>query len=246
MIACEHLTKHFGQLLAIDDLSLNISGGICALVGPNGAGKSTLLKLLTGLLTPDRGEVRIDGLDVVKQPLACKRIIGVVPEDPGLFDSLTIKEHFELCGPIYGLDGKQTRDRMESLIGLLGLGPAIDVFLSQCSHGTRKKTALALALLHNPRFLFLDEPFEGIDPVSSKTIQDLLTVMSHRGATIFFVSHLLPVVSELATEIRMIRGGRIVWNSAAREDSRGLEELYFDLVERPAAEDLIWLGSSRS
>src|SRR5205807_2803007 len=211
MIDYREVTKNFGDLVAVDDVSFEIPSGICALLGPNGAGKSTLLKVLTGLLPPDSGEVRITGLDVRTQSLEMRRTIGVVPEDLGLFDSLTIREHLELTGPIYGLGSAETRERGDSLLRVLGLDAAQDTFLDQCSHGMRKKTALAVALLHSPRVLFLDEPFEGIDPVASKTIQVLLRTVAGRGIVVFLTSHILSIVDRLASEIMMIREGRIVW-----------------------------------
>ena len=244
MVYCREVTKSFGDLVAVNQVSFDISSGICALLGPNGAGKSTLLKVLTGLLAPDAGDVRIAGLDVARQHLQVRRIIGVVPEDLGLFDSLTVQEHLELTGPIYGLNGTVTRQRAESLLQVLGLDDARDTFLDQCSHGMRKKTALAMALLHNPRVLFLDEPFEGIDPVSSKTIQELLKAITSRGITVFLTSHMLSIVDRLATEIMMIKDGRMVWSSSTQAVSRPLEEIYFELVEAAPLEDLDWLRSS--
>jgi len=246
VIHCANVTKAFDELVAVDDVSFEIPSGICALLGPNGAGKSTLLKVLTGLLPPDSGEVRITGLDVRTQSLEMRRTIGVVPEDLGLFDSLTIREHLELTGPIYGLGSAETRERGDSLLRVLGLDAAQDTFLDQCSHGMRKKTALAVALLHNPRVLFLDEPFEGIDPVASKTIQELLRTVAGRGIVVFLTSHILSIVDRLATEIMMIREGRIVWSSATQKTSRPLEEIYFELVEAAPREDLAWLRSSPS
>lgn len=142
------------------------------MLGPNGAGKSTLLKLLAGLLRPDEGSIRIGSGDISKEPADFKRIIGVVPEDLGLLETLTIKEHLELSGRVYGLRREQTRERMNALVEVLGLSDALNTFLDKCSHGTRKKTALAMALFHNPRILLLDEPFEGADPVSSKAIRE--------------------------------------------------------------------------
>jgi ABC-2 type transport system ATP-binding protein len=168
MIDCREITKRFGDFSAVDGLSLQVSDGVFALLGPNGAGKSTLLKMITGLLRPDSGEVWIDGLNVAERAFDVRKIIGVVPEDLGLFDALTIQEHLELCGPVYGLSLTETRERAEPLLKTLGLIDGRHTFLDQCSHGMRKKTALAMALLHNPRVLFLDEPFEGIDPVSAR------------------------------------------------------------------------------
>ncbi len=246
MIHCANVTKAFDELVAVDDVSFEISSGICALLGPNGAGKSTLLKVLTGLLTPDSGDVRISGLNVGTQSLEVRRKIGVVPEDLGLFDSLTIQEHLDLTGPIYSLDSAEVRERSGPLLRVLGLDDAQDTFLDQCSHGMRKKTALAMALLHNPRVLFLDEPFEGIDPVASKTIQELLRTLAGRGMVVFLTSHILSIVDRLATETMMIREGRIVWSSATQQTSRPLEEIYFELVEAAPLEDLAWLRSSPS
>ena len=245
-ISCRQVTKQFGDSLAVDDVTLDISGGICALLGPNGAGKSTLLKIMAGLLVPDQGEVHIAGRDTSKEPLAVKRTIGVLPEDLGLFDSLTIEEHLELCGPVYDLSRKETRERAAALLRILGLEAGRYTFLDQCSHGMRKKTALAMALLHNPGVLLLDEPFEGIDPVSAVTIRDLLMAVSSRGITVFLTSHALSMIDQLATDIVLIRSGRVVLNAAVRELSRPLEELYFDLVETPQPEDLPWLRSSPS
>ncbi len=246
MISCQHITKRFGKFTAVNDVSFEISGGICALLGPNGAGKSTLVKLMTGLLKPDAGDVRLAGMDPLQQPLAVKRAVGVVPEDLGLFDSLSVEEHLELAGSVYGLRAHETKARIGPLLRILSLEKGRDTFLKECSHGMRKKTALAMALIHNPRVLFLDEPFEGIDPVSSRTIRDLLSTAAQRGITVFLTSHTLPIVDQLATEIMMIRGGSIVWNSAKQTTPASLEELYFELVEPIPVEELSWLRSSQS
>jgi ABC-2 type transport system ATP-binding protein len=241
MIECRGVTRKFGDFVAVDDISFEVSPGIVALLGPNGAGKSTLLKILTGLLPPSSGEVSIRGMSVAENSLAIRRIIGVVPEDLGLFDSLSIQEHLELCGPVYGLSLRETRERAEPLLRTLGLTSGRKTFLGQCSHGMRKKTALAMALLHNPQVLFLDEPFEGIDPVSSKVIRDLLTTLAGRGFTILLTSHILSIVKDLTANIMMIRSGRIVWRSETDPETRPLEEIYFDLVEAPPVEELPWL-----
>src|ERR1700693_1542345 len=121
MLLCHDVSKRFGDALAVDDISFELRSGICALLGPNGAGKSTLLKILSGLLAPDRGDVLIGGCDIAKDPLRLKRMIGVLPEDLGLFDALSIEEHLELCGPIYGLSRQETRERTNTLLRILGL-----------------------------------------------------------------------------------------------------------------------------
>jgi ABC-2 type transport system ATP-binding protein len=227
----------------LDNVSFSVSGGVCALIGPNGAGKSTLLKVLSGQLAADQGSVRVAEFDLAQQSqsLAARRVIGVVPEDLGLFDHLTVQEHFELTGPIYGLAREQTHERTESLLRVLRLHDARNTFAGECSQGTRKKTALALALLPNPRVLFLDEPFESLDPVASKTVTELLAAIAGRGITVLFASHSLAIVDRLAAQVILIRQGRIMCDSAAQSLPRPLEELYFELVEPSSTQDLSWL-----
>lgn len=238
------LTARFGDRTAVDSFSLQVPpGAICALLGPNGAGKSTTVKMLTGVLRPVAGTATVAGFDVVYQPLEVKRRVGVLPENLGLFDALTVEEHLLMTGPVYGVPRGETRHRAEQLVGALGLESARNTFAEKCSHGTRKKTALAMALLPNPQVLFLDEPFEGIDPVTSRSIQDLLSTVAARGMTVFLTSHILSIVERIATQTVLIRDGRIVWNSAADRTDTPLEQLYFDLVEPPRREELPWLGS---
>ena len=247
MISSRNLSRRFGEFTAVDNVSFEVpSGGICALLGPNGAGKSTLMKMLTGLLAPTSGEAFVAGYDVRKEPLAVKHAAGILPESLGLFDALTVDEHLLLSGPIYGLTHAETRHRADQLLHALSLEEGRDTFLNQCSQGMRKKTALALALLHNPRVLFLDEPFEGVDPVTADTIRGLLVAVAGRGVTVFLTSHILSIVNRLADQILVIRGGRVVWQSAASELPQSLEEVYFGLVEASTVDDLPWLGSPKS
>ncbi len=247
MISCSQLTKRYGDHTAVDALSLEVpAGSICAFLGPNGAGKSTTVKMLTGLLRPTAGSATVAGLDVEKDPLPVKRVIGVLPENLGLFGTLTVEEHLHLSGPIYGLSKQTTAERTDQLLRAVSLDDGRYTFIDQCSYGMRKKTALAMALLHNPRVLFLDEPFEGIDPVTSKTLRALLTTLAARGVTIFLTSHILSIVERLANQIVMIRDGKMVWNSRPDELPKSLEDVYFDLVEAPVEEDLPWLGLSPS
>lgn len=234
----------FGGFTAVDGVSFEVpTGGVCAMLGPNGAGKSTIMKMLTGWLAPTAGDATVAGLDVRTDALAVKRIAGILPENLGLFDTLTVEEHLLLSGPIYGLSAAETRTRADKLLQALGLSSARDTFAAQCSHGMRKKTALALALLHNPRVLFLDEPFEAIDPVTADTIRELLAAVARRGVTIFLTSHILSIVERLADWIIVVRNGKIVWQSAANELPQSLEAHYFELSEPSKVADLAWLGS---
>jgi len=226
MIYCHDVTKRFGECVALENVSFEVAGGICALIGPNGAGKSTLLKILTGQLRPDNGDIRIAGSRLGEEALEAKRIMGALPEDLGLFNHLTVKEHLELTGPVYGLSKKQTHARIEPILRLLGIGDARNTFVEKCSHGTRKKTALAVALLPSVRLLLLDEPFEGIDPVASKVIAAVLAALAQRGIVVLFTSHTLSMVDRLASQIVLIRNGRIVHNSATQPLPRPLEDLF--------------------
>jgi ABC-2 type transport system ATP-binding protein len=244
LISCRNLGMRFGDFTAVDGVTFDIpAGGVCALLGPNGAGKSTIMKMLTGVLAPTLGEASVGGHDVRRDSLAVRRIAGILPENLGLFDLLTVGEHLLLSGPIYGLSAAETRARAEQLLEALGLKDARDTFAAECSHGMRKKTALALALLHNPRVLFLDEPFEAIDPVTAHTIRDLLAAVARRGVTVFLTSHILSIVDRLAEWIIVLRNGRIVLQSAANELPRSLEEHYFEVAEPLKVADLTWLGS---
>lgn len=247
MISCRNLTKRYGDHVAVDSLNLDVpQGSICCFLGPNGAGKSTTVKMLTGLLLPTSGQAVVAGHDVSSEALVVKRLIGVLPESLGLFGTLTVEEHLHLCGPIYGLSRAETHSRTDQLLRALALDDGRQTFIEHCSYGMRKKTALAMALLHNPEVLFLDEPFEGIDPVTSKTLRELMATLTSRGITVFLTSHILSIVERLASQIVMIRGGHVVWNSRPDELPKALEDVYFDLVEAPVVEDLPWLGSSRS
>jgi ABC-2 type transport system ATP-binding protein len=247
MISCRNLTRRFGEFTAVDRLNFEVApGAICAFLGPNGAGKSTTVKMLTGLLPPTSGEARVCGLDVAAKPLELKRQIGVLPEDLGLFDDLTVEEHLHLTGSIYGLDRAATRERTDQLIHTLSLENGRNTFAAACSHGMRKKTTFAMALLPNPKVLFLDEPFEAIDPVTSKIMRDLLVSVARRGVTVFLTSHILSVVEQIGTQLIMLRKGQIVWDSAVDQIPQSLEQHYFDLVEAPVVQELEWLGSPQS
>jgi ABC-2 type transport system ATP-binding protein len=247
MITCRNLTRRFGDFTAVDGLNLEVArGAICAFLGPNGAGKSTTVKMLTGLLASTSGTVEVDGLDVVSHPLEIKRRIGVLPEDLGLFDDLTVEEHLLLTGDVYGLRRPETESRATELLRVLSLEHGRHTFAAACSHGMRKKTSFAMALLPNPSVLFLDEPFEAVDPVTAKIMRVLLEAAAKRGITVFLTSHILSVVEQIATQLVMIRRGKLVWDSPASELPQSLEQHYFDLVEAPVVEELGWLGSTRS
>ncbi|MGC4055125.1 MAG: ABC transporter ATP-binding protein [Paludibaculum sp.] len=246
-IQCRRVTRRFGALTAVDDVSLDVPAGeICSILGPNGAGKSTFLRLLCGLARPDAGEISVAGFDPADPAtrLQFRRRIGVVPENLALLPELTIEEHLRLTGPIYGLDKATSRTRSEELLQALALSAKRHTYARECSHGMRKKTALAIALLHNPSVLMLDEPFEGVDPVSVETIRRLLEAAASRGVTILLTSHILSLVDRISSRIVLLRDGRILHDAPASAMTHAnVEELYFELVEQPSAPELSWLDS---
>ncbi len=247
MISCHNLTRRFGVFTAVDEISFELpTGSICAFMGPNGAGKSTTVNMLTGLLPPSSGDATVAGLSITSGGLELKRKIGVLPANLGLFDDLTVEEHLFLTGDVYGLSRTDTEARATQLLRVLDLEHGRNIFASRCSSGMRKKTALAMALIYNPPVLFLDEPFEAIDPMTSRTISELLVMLASRGTTVFLTSHILSTIERMATHFMVIRGGRIVWSSTAAERTRPLEDIYFELIGYPALENVEWLGSAAS
>jgi ABC-2 type transport system ATP-binding protein len=248
-IETQNLSKKFGRLVAVHNLNLEIpKGTIFGFLGPNGSGKSTTVKMLTGLLQPTAGEAFIGGTSILNSPLQVKQMIGVLPEDLALFDSLTIWEHLLLSGPIYCLSKSETSSRGEQLLKYLDLWQSRQTFVDEASAGMRKKCSLAMALLHNPQVLFLDEPFEGIDPVSSRNIKDLLILMAGKGVTVFLTSHILEVVERLVQSFAIIVSGEIVCSQTVEETLRAgdtLEDLFFKHVVRYKVEDLEWIGQQQ-
>ena len=246
MIELSGLTKRFGEFVAVHDLNLHVPKGVIfGFLGPNGSGKSTTVKMLTGILQPSAGDASIDGLSIRNASLAIKQKIGVLPEELALFDSLTIWEHLKMCGPIYGLSLAETEARAEQLLNYLDLWSDRHTFVEQASFGMRKKCALAMALLHNPKVLFLDEPFEGIDPVTSRSIKDLLLHMSGKGITIFLTSHILEVVERLVHSYALIVHGELVCKQTMEEtmgSGQTLEDIYFQYVTRRPVEEFEWIG----
>ena len=244
-IEAQGLTKSFGNLVAVNDLNLEVSEGtIFGFLGPNGSGKSTTLKMLTGILKPDRGDALVCGSSILATPLQVKRNIGVLPEDLALFDSVTIWEHLMIAGAVYELRREEITRRAEQLLDYLDLSSARNTYVDQASTGMRKKCALAMALIHNPPVLFLDEPFEGIDPVASRNIKDLLLLKAGKGATIFITSHILEVVERLVQSFAIIVSGEIVCNQSVAETLRNgetLEDLFFRYVRRGNVETLEWV-----
>jgi len=236
------LRRTFGDLVAVDGIDLAVpKGAFYGFLGPNGAGKSTTIKVLTGLLRPTSGSMRILGLDPVSDPVTVKRRVGVLPEDLALFERLSGTETLAFVGQVHGLDAATLRSRSAELLALMDLEGAANDLVADYSHGMRKKIALAAALLPAPKLLFLDEPFEGIDAVASREIKDLLLAFVGRGGTVFLTSHILEIVEQLSDHIGVIHRGRLVAQGPIEDLRAGagggktLEEIFLELVGAEAA-----------
>jgi ABC-2 type transport system ATP-binding protein len=244
------LRKSFGDKEAVAGIDLEIAAGSFAgLVGPNGAGKTTSLQMMTGLLRPDTGRILINGLDVWADPPAAKAIIGVVPAEARLFERLSGEELLEYAGRLRGLPVGEARSRAAQLLEVLDLTADSKRLVADYSTGMRKKAALGCALIHNPSVLFLDEPLEGVDPVSADSIRQMLTSYVGSGSTVLFSSHVMELVEQVCDHVSIINQGHIV-ASGTTEQVRGgktLQRAFIDLVgSRATEEGLSWLGSSSS
>ena len=253
-IVTTSLTRRFGEFTAVEDVNLSVAPGqFYGFLGPNGAGKSTTIKMLTGLLAPTEGSMQILGLDVATHLVDVKRQIGVVPEGMALFGRLTGSEFLNFAGRMYGLDRDTAAQRTAELLDFMELSAQPKTLVTDYSHGMQKKLAMAAAVIHGPKVLFLDEPFEGVDAVASGTLKAMLQRMIARGATIFLTSHVLEIVERLCSHVGIINKGRLVAQGSLDELRSGvggaegkmsLEELFLQTVGGPrnAVQELSWLG----
>jgi len=244
------LRKSFGEKAAVAGIDLEIAAGSFAgLVGPNGAGKTTSLSMMTGLLRPDGGQILINGRDVWADPVAAKAIIGVVPAEARLFDRLSGEELLDYAGRLRGLPAGEARARAAQLLDVLDLTGDARRLVADYSTGMRRKAALGCALIHNPPVLFLDEPLEGVDPVSADAIRRLLTRFAGSGSTVLFSSHVMELVEQVCDHVAIIDQGQIVATGTLDQVRGGktLQQAFIDLVgAKASAEGLSWLGSSSS
>jgi ABC-2 type transport system ATP-binding protein len=223
-IATQGLTRRFGDFVAVQDVNLSVAPGqFFGFLGPNGAGKSTTIKMLTGLLSASSGSIQVLGLDLAKNSVDVKRQIGVVPEGMALFGRLTGAEYLNFVGRMYGLDRETAGKRTAELLDFMQLAEQPKTLVTDYSHGMQKKLALAAAVIHGPRILFLDDPFEGVDAIASGTLKAMLQRMISRGATIFLTSHVLEIVERLCSHLAIIHTGRLVAQGSLEELRAGVE-----------------------
>lgn len=248
-IQTDALSRSFGDFRAVKEVDLRVERGtFYGFLGPNGAGKSTTIKMLTGLLAPTSGSISVLGFNPRNhsQALQMKGRIGVVPEDLALFDNLTAREYLTFVGRMHSMEKDTLRLRIEELLPLLDLEKDEKKLTIEYSHGMKKKLALAAALLSDPDLLFLDEPFEGVDAVASRTIRKLLASFVERGSTVFLTSHVLEIVERLCAHVGIIVGGELVEQTSLAELGTGgsLEQRFLEVVGTEVEDhpQLSWLG----
>lgn len=251
-VRVQGLWKRFGDQVAVAGIDLELPAGkFIGLVGPNGAGKTTTLSMVTGLLRPDMGRIEVAGHDVWTDPVEVKSRIGVLPEGLRLFERLSGRELLAYNGRLRGLPGDEVDKRATQLLDVLDLAGSQHKLVVDYSTGMRKKIGLAAALLHNPEVLFLDEPFEGVDPVSAQTIRGVLERYTRSGATVVFSSHVMELVESLCDWVAVMAAGRIKAQGTLAEvrgDAPSLQNAFLELVGaggRDAGDSLDWLGGSR-
>jgi ABC-2 type transport system ATP-binding protein len=242
MIELDHLVKKFGELTAVNDVSLTIGRGeFFAMLGPNAAGKTTTIKLLTGLMKPTAGAARICGFDVQAQPLEARRRMAYVPDFPFLYEKLTAWEFFRFTGQLFQLDAARIEKNARELVARFHLGEFEDRPLEGLSHGTRQRVAIVSALLHDPEVFVIDEPMVGLDPQHARVVKDVLKERSLAGMSVLVSTHQLSIAEEISDRIGIINAGKLI-AVGTREELRqqsgvvgALEEIFLALTAGPAS-----------
>lgn len=237
MIEAIHLTKQYDSVLAVDDVNLAISNELFVFLGPNGAGKTTTIKMMTGLLRPTSGTVRIEGFDLLEQPIEAKKLFGLVPDSPVLYDKLSLREFLQFIGNLYEVDRATWKRRFDNLMELFDLESRADDLIQNYSHGMRQKAILAAALIHDPKVLFLDEPTVGLDPKSARNLKDLLRGLVKKGTTVFMSTHILEIAEVMCDRVAIIDKGKLIacgtmdeLRIQSRQKEKSLEEIFLELT----------------
>jgi ABC-2 type transport system ATP-binding protein len=237
LIETRNLVKNFGDKVAVNNVSFKVSGGeVFGFLGPNGAGKTTTIKTIVGLLQPTSGAVFVSGYDVQKQPIQAKASTGYVPDTPNLYMKLSARELLRFVGDLYELKREKIEERIDELLRLFDLTEARDDLIDSYSHGMKQKTALAAALIHDPKVLVLDEPTVGLDPKSARLIKDMLRQLADRGAAVFLSTHILEIAERMCDRIGIIDRGNLVASGTMDElralgkGERSLEDIFLGLT----------------
>lgn len=212
------VTKSFGGKVAVKDLTLSVlPGEVHGLLGPNGSGKSTTMKMIMSIVKPDNGSINLLGIDVLRQPINAKKLVGYVPESPYLYDYLTASEYLDFVGTAYNIDLKTRRDRVEELLEALQMNEHVNEIMSGFSQGMKQKIAITAALIHRPRALVLDEALNGLDPRSAKIVKDILHRLAVEGVSILFSTHVLEIAEAMCGRITIMNEGSIIAEGTVQE-----------------------------
>ena len=234
MLDIQHLTKTYGAKKAVDDLTLHIAPGeIYGFIGHNGAGKTTTLKSVVGILQFDQGEITIGGKSIKTDPLACKRLLAYIPDNPDLYDYMTGIKYLNFIADVFGVDAQTRRERIRTYAGTFELTGDLAQPIAAYSHGMKQKLAIIAAWLHDPRLIVMDEPFVGLDPKAAHTLKGMMRQVCDNGGAIFFSTHVLEVAEKLCDKVAIIKGGRLI-RSGTMEEVKGddsLEQVFLELEE---------------
>ncbi len=232
MLKIEHLTKTYGEKKAVDDLSLHIAPGeIYGFIGHNGAGKTTTLKSIAGILRFDEGEITIDGASVKNDPLACKKKLAYIPDNPDLYEFMTGIKYLNFISDIFGVSADDRQARIRKYADLFELTNDLAQPIASYSHGMKQKLAIISAWVHEPRLIIMDEPFVGLDPKASHLLKGMMRELCDRGGAIFFSTHVLEVAEKLCDKVAIIKAGKLI-RSGTMEEVKGddsLEEVFLEL-----------------
>ena len=232
MLDIQHLTKTYGEKKAVDDLTLHIAPGeIYGFIGHNGAGKTTTLKSVVGILQFDQGEITIGGKSIKTDPLACKRLLAYIPDNPDLYEFMTGIKYLNFIADVFGVDAQTRRERIRTYADTFELTGDLAQPIAAYSHGMKQKLAIIAAWLHDPRLIVMDEPFVGLDPKAAHTLKGMMRQVCDNGGAIFFSTHVLEVAEKLCDKVAIIKGGKLI-RSGTMEEVKGddsLEEVFLEL-----------------
>lgn len=234
MLRIEHLTKSFGSKKAVDDLSLHIAAGeIYGFIGHNGAGKTTTLKSVVGILGFDEGEILIDGKSIKEAPLACKKDIAYIPDNPDIYDYMSGIKYLNFIADVFGVSAAVRKERIEKYSETFGLTQDLAQPIASYSHGMKQKLAIISAIIRKPKLMVLDEPFVGLDPKASLLLKNIMHEMCENGCAIFFSTHVLEVAQKLCNKIAIIKQGKIIAGGKMEDliGDKSLEEVFMEVVE---------------
>lgn len=238
MLKLVNLTKKFGNFVAVNNINLEInSGDFFGFLGQNGAGKTTTIKMITGLYSPTSGSVLIDGIDIQKNPIEAKQLIGYIPDQPFLYEKLTGREFLYFCGGLYQLEKKQLKYKIEETIDQLKIEQWVTKRTEEYSQGMKQRITIASALLHNPKLIVVDEPMVGLDPQSALVVKNVLKKKSSEGVAVFMSTHSLNVAEEICSRIGIIKDGQMIFEDKKEIvehikgiDHQNLESLFLHLT----------------